>query len=453
MQRFFLLALLLVFPAASFAAGEKSLHKCQKTAAKEAGKYAANYQKTVAKCLDKIARERIKDAAGDAAGAAKSCKGALGKLVNSDAPAKALAAKAAAKIAKVCDPLDVSFKGDHGEADVLGSGIVAVTGDTLQAEDTGAWCATHGVGGGTIATVSDWIDCQLAAATCGARQLLAGSYPNVSVWLADVRGDIEAIDPNDVDVIDALTALDALDGAIDAAGDTVPDLACGFVDGIVAGRDPIVPATGQTTSFGAGTDGDVQAGQARSFVDNGDGTIFDEATGLLWEAKDDAGGLHDKDTLYSWCSDVAPFDFTCDDPNYPMDGTLTSDFLDKMNNTCDGDESTPCTVDGDCAGIGNELCGHAGYRDWRIPNPFELVTLSNWEATSPSAFNQFNSGSCTGGCALPSCSCTALSGGVHTSSTMFSLIDFAWGRSPVTGHIAFIGKSGGAKARAVRGGL
>lgn len=34
------------------------------------------------------------------------------------------------------------------------------------------------------------------------------------------------------------------------------------------------------------------------FVDNGDGTITDTETHLIWEKKDDGGGLHDRDAVY-----------------------------------------------------------------------------------------------------------------------------------------------------------
>src|SRR4051812_39636776 len=51
--------------------------------------------------------------------------------------------------------------------------------------------------------------------------------------------------------------------------------------------------TGQTTCFnttgnviacsGTGEDGDLRLGLSRSFTDNGDGTITDNKTGLMWE--------------------------------------------------------------------------------------------------------------------------------------------------------------------------
>ena len=42
------------------------------------------------------------------------------------------------------------------------------------------------------------------------------------------------------------------------------------------------------------------------FVDNGDGTITDTQTGLMWEKKDQSGGAHDVDALFPWagvCTD------------------------------------------------------------------------------------------------------------------------------------------------------
>ncbi len=84
-------------------------------------------------------------------------------------------------------------------------------------------------------------------------------------------------------------------------------------EGVVAGADGgSVPSggsagalktTGQTTSYGAGSDGALQAGLSKSYTDNGDGTITDNVTGLMWEKKSDDGSIHDKDNT---CSDGGP---------------------------------------------------------------------------------------------------------------------------------------------------
>lgn len=61
------------------------------------------------------------------------------------------------------------------------------------------------------------------------------------------------------------------------------------------------PATGQTSSYAAGDDGAIKAGAALSYTDNGDGTITDNNTKLMWEKKSNGdGSLHDMNNGYSW---------------------------------------------------------------------------------------------------------------------------------------------------------
>lgn len=130
--------------------------------------------------------------------------------------------------------------------------------------------------------------------------------------------------------------------------------------------------TGQWSIYGPGSDGDLQEGSVRSFTDNGDGTITDYATGLMWEKKDDLGGIHDKDATYSWAAG-----------GNTMNGSLATVFLANLN-----------------AGG-----GFAGHTDWRIPNRFELETLFNLQVSSPSTHNAFHY-NCTAGCSISNCSCT-----------------------------------------------
>ena len=98
-----------------------------------------------------------------------------------------------------------------------------------------------------------------------------------------------------------------------------------------------LPRPAQTTTYGTGSDGDLQKGAARSFTDNGDGTITDNMTGLMWEKKSDDGTIHDKDNTYTWGLTSSP---------YTMNGTMVTTFLAALN------------------GGG----GFAGHTDWRIPN-------------------------------------------------------------------------------------
>lgn len=43
------------------------------------------------------------------------------------------------------------------------------------------------------------------------------------------------------------------------------------------------------------------------FVDNGDGTITDRKTCLVWEKKDNAGGIHDLNNVYDWNGEFSVF--------------------------------------------------------------------------------------------------------------------------------------------------
>lgn len=101
-------------------------------------------------------------------------------------------------------------------------------------------------------------------------------------------------------------------------------------------------------------------GGPQRFVDNGD-TITDNATGLMWEKKDNLDGTknpadpHDADNTYTW-----------DD--------ASANFIDQLKSRC-ADETTHCEDDTACTGIGTGLCGFAGHQDWRLPTVGELETI------------------------------------------------------------------------------
>ena len=223
---------------------------------------------------------------------------------------------------------------------------------------------------------------------------------------------------------------------IDAVTDTaIQSFVTGHTDAVAAalggGTLPecgagAFPASGQTTAYGAGSDGDVQAGAALSYTDNGDGTITDNNTGLMWEKKDDSGGIHDKDNTYTWTTGTND-----------MDGTISTVFLDALNDV----------------GGGGANC-FAGYCDWRIPNAKELQSIVDYEVFNPSVHPAFHqAGTCTG-CAdvtLASCSCTQ-SSSYWSATTSQGFPTFAWGVDFDFGFVVDDGKTNVGFVRAVRSG-
>ena len=127
------------------------------------------------------------------------------------------------------------------------------------------------------------------------------------------------------------------------------------------------PATGQTTSFRAGDDGDLEAGAALSCTDTGVGTITDNNTGLEWEKKSDDGSIHDKDNVYAWENAFAMH----------------------------------------VAGLNTAPC-FAGFCDWRLPNVKELQSIVNYQNFSPAVSPAFNT-NCGEGDTVLTGSCTAAS--------------------------------------------
>ncbi len=178
--------------------------------------------------------------------------------------------------------------------------------------------------------------------------------------------------------------------------------------------------TGQTTAYGTGSDGDLQNGVARSYTDNGDGTITDNTTGLMWEKKDQSGGIHDWGNTYTWGMTSSP---------YTMNGTMVTTFLATLN-----------------AGA-----GFAGHTDWRIPNRFELESLVNLQNVNPAVDAAFDA-SCASNCTVLTCSCTDRF--YYWSSTTYQgFPSYAWGVDFNVGDVDGLSKSTGYYVRAVRGGL
>ena len=166
---------------------------------------------------------------------------------------------------------------------------------------------------------------------------------------------------------------------------------------------------GQVVSCAPTTqDGALRRGLMRAYMDNDDGTISDAQTGLEWEKLDDASGLHDKDAMYSWAGAFAK--------------------ISALN-------GPPC------------LAGHC---DWRLPNVNELQTIVDYGKKTRAVSPAFDT-SCSAGCTIAACSCTAANEYWSSSSYAPNPLD-AWGVSFGFGDVVNLRKTSASRVRAVRGG-
>jgi len=141
-------------------------------------------------------------------------------------------------------------------------------------------------------------------------------------------------------------------------------------------------ATGQTTCYsgagaiiacaGTGQDGEKQAGENLAYNDNGDGTVTDLNTGLMWEKLSDDVSIHDRDQTFIFAN-----------------------------------------IQTHIAALNAAV--FATYTDWRAPNVRELQSLVNYGVSNPAITTSAFHTNCFGGCTVLNCSCTAFAH--HWSST------------------------------------
>jgi hypothetical protein len=236
---------------------------------------------------------------------------------------------------------------------------------------------------------------------------------------AQACGDI-----NDADGVTVVDALGVLRRAIGlpvtlscscTGGDECP--IGGLVEtGLAVCWDPLdtVNPVSKTPCAGTRQDGDLRAGVPFDFVDNGDGTITDRNTTLMWEKLSDDNSIHDQDyTQHQWAGA----------------------FYEKVEQL--NDEA------------------FAGHNDWRVPNVKELSTLIDYSFTAsptvPAIFNNL----CKSGCTVTNCSCTK--GSQYWTSTSLDAAGTAggvnaWVINFQNAVISTEGKTQYNFVRAVRGG-
>jgi hypothetical protein len=123
------------------------------------------------------------------------------------------------------------------------------------------------------------------------------------------------------------------------------------------GRDPGPdPALHDTKYAAIGVNGsEVRADGGQPW-----GCVLDRFTGLTWEAKDDAPGLHDWRNTYTWY-----------DPDEAHDRGLD------YRGTPDGGRCAGSRCDTTAFVAAVNAAGRCGFRDWRLPSKDELASISD----------------------------------------------------------------------------
>ena len=161
-----------------------------------------------------------------------------------------------------------------------------------------------------------------------------------------------------------------------------------------------------TLQCGAGCLLDTGGCYSVRFTDNGDGTITDAQTGLMWEKKGDL------DAVPVVCTSSA----VCPNP-HDADNEYTYSSGSPL-----GPPGTAYTV---LLAQLNAGGGFAGHTDWRLPTREELMSIADYaDASAPVVPAQFDA-SCTASCVSPVCSCTA-AGLYWTNDLVASISGNAW---------------------------
>lgn len=164
-----------------------------------------------------------------------------------------------------------------------------------------------------------------------------------------------------------VSASDALLVLRHAVGQSVELICASYGQTLRTGQTLCYEPSGHVAALidctGTQQDGALQRGVSRFFRDNGDGTITDDATGLMWEKLSDDDSIHDKDNGYTWSDAFASK-------------------IAMLNSA-----------------------SFAGRDDWRLPNRFELETLVHLDAMPAATWPPFEQG-CAPGCNVLLCSCT-----------------------------------------------
>ena len=427
-------ASMLALPQAA-QAGPTAAQKCESGKNGAAGKYAS--------CLHRAQSKFVKGGEVNTAGyneAVLACGDKYGSKWQSLEDAAEGVCPSTGDASSIQDFLDACI---FTAEDALGGGtlpsdVVTCNGDlTTCGGSLGSCTGSLGTCSGNLSTCNsdlsstnaDLTSCTGDLATANAGTAVVGDVLGGKTFASTAGLGATGTMPNNGAVTLTPTASDQAiaagyhDGAGKCAGDA--DLVAGNIkDGVnLFGLAGTLSAgglrkTGQTTCHGtggsgipcagSGHDGELQKGLVRTFTDNGDGTVTDNLTGLMWEKQSDDGSIHDKDNIYTW------------------DTTFASKVA-TLNSTV-----------------------FAGHNDWRVPNVVELQSLVNYGAGNPSTFSAFNT-SCSASCTVLTCSCTRV-GDYASSSTYHNSPSLGWFVHFGDGFTYFDNKSDNFFLRAVRAG-
>ncbi len=205
-------------------------------------------------------------------------------------------------------------------------------------------------------------------------------------------------------------------------------------------------------------------GGGAGFVDNGDGTILDEARGLQWEKKvgfdyaPQLANLNDADNPFRWadvcslnaaveCQPSAAAAAACNAG--AVGSTLSCALCGPAEGTCDtygGSTVWQWLVD---LNTGN----FAGHNDWRLPTNLELATLADYEDTTfPTVDPAFHAAGCGPACldvTDPNCSCTHPN--AHWAANVYVSTPYmSWYVNFYDGNVSATSQSQTGRVRAVR---
>jgi len=235
----------------------------------------------------------------------------------------------------------------------------------------------------------------------------------------------------------------------DLAGDSCVTL--GFAGGMLA--------------CGSGCAFDTSSCYAARFVDNGDGTITDNETSLMWEKKaamDDSinlANLHDADNTYPWsgtcsvntskyCQPVAAASTAC--TANAEGGATGCEECSGGDGTCSATETVWTQA------VALNAASFAGHTDWRVPTRAELQGILDYGDDFIAVPAPFWTASCfLDECTDlddPNCSCPLIVNGSWSASAVAPSLEDAWALSEGVGEMAFVVRTFLLQVRAVRGG-